>query len=124
MSKQNIENIAKSDRNFTQTFVNHHILKDINFNGHRLIKNNISIPKIVMNLNNSYIPNPWLRNFKHRFYIKYRFYINGSVRLTKNADLDKYKYSGYVIGFDSRSDFSFTDGSMGKNIIIFGAGKG
>ena len=25
------------------------------------------------------------------------------------------------MGFDSRSEFSFTDGSMGKNVIIFGA---
>ena len=45
----------------------------------------------------------------------------GSVNLTKNADLDKYKYSGYSTGFDSRSEFSFTDGSFGKNTIIFGA---
>ena len=41
--------------------------------------------------------------------------------LTKNVDLDKYIYSGYDIGFDSRSEFSFTDGSMGRNVIIFGA---
>ena len=45
----------------------------------------------------------------------------GSVKLTKNADPEKYKYSGYGIGFDSRSEFLFTDGSMGNNAIIFGA---
>ena len=45
----------------------------------------------------------------------------GSVKLTKNADPGKYKYICYGIGFDSRSEFSFSDGSMGKNIIIFGA---
>ena len=45
----------------------------------------------------------------------------GSEKLTKNADPDKYKYSGYGIGFDSRSQFSFIDGSMGKNVIVFGA---
>ena len=45
----------------------------------------------------------------------------GAVKLTKDADPDKYKYSGYGIGFDLRSEFSFTDGSMGKNGIIFGA---
>ena len=45
----------------------------------------------------------------------------GSVKLTKNADPDKYKYSGCSIGFDSRSQFSFTDGRMGKNVIIFEA---
>ena len=33
----------------------------------------------------------------------------GSVKITKNADPDKYKYSGYGIGLYSRSEFSFTD---------------
>ena len=28
--------------------------------------------------------------------------------------------SGYGIGFDSRSEFSFTDGRIEKNVIIFG----
>ena len=45
----------------------------------------------------------------------------GSVKLTKNADPDKYKYSGYDIRFDSRSGLSLTDGSMGRNVIIFGS---
>ena len=31
----------------------------------------------------------------------------GAVTLTKNADIDKYGYSAYVIGFDRRSSFSF-----------------
>ena len=31
----------------------------------------------------------------------------GAVNLTKNADIDKYDYSGYGIGFDRRSSFSF-----------------
>ena len=45
----------------------------------------------------------------------------GSVKLVKNADPDKYKYRGYSIGFAFHSEFSFTDGSMGKNVIIFGS---
>ena len=45
----------------------------------------------------------------------------GSVKLTKNADLDKYKYTGYGIAFYSRSEFLFTDRSYGKNVIVFGA---
>ena len=43
------------------------------------------------------------------------------MKLTKNADLDKYKYSGYSLGFDSHSQFSLPDGTYGKNAIIFGA---
>ena len=42
-------------------------------------------------------------------------------KLTKNADLDKYKYSGYGIGFNSRSEFPLPDGTMGKNVIILAA---
>ena len=45
----------------------------------------------------------------------------GGVKLTKNDDPDKCKYSGYDIGFDSRSYFSLPDGSMRRNVIIFGA---
>ena len=45
--------------------------------------------------------------------------LSGSVKLTKNADLDKYKYTGYDLGFDSRSEFLFKDGSFGKNVMIF-----
>ena len=43
----------------------------------------------------------------------------GAVTLTKNADIDKYGYSGYGIGFDRRSSFSFPSGEFGQNIIIF-----
>ena len=40
--------------------------------------------------------------------------------MTKNADIDKYKYSGYGIGFDRKGEFSFSNG-FGRNCIIFGA---
>ena len=32
--------------------------------------------------------------------------LSGAVRLTKNADIDKYQYLGYGIGFDRKSSFS------------------
>ena len=44
MSKENIENITKSNSSFAPTFVDYHVLPDINFNGHCLM-NNIHIPK-------------------------------------------------------------------------------
>ena len=44
----------------------------------------------------------------------------GAVELTKNNDPDKYEYSGYSVGFDSCSQFSWEDGNSRKNIIIFG----
>ena len=50
MSEESIENITKSDSNFTATFLDHHVLPDINFNGHCLMKNNISVLEKVINL--------------------------------------------------------------------------
>ena len=43
----------------------------------------------------------------------------GGVKVTKNADIDKYGYSGYRIRFDRRETFSFPGGGFGCNVIIF-----
>ena len=40
--------------------------------------------------------------------------------MTKNPDIDKYKYSGYGIGFDRHESFSFNNG-IGRKVMIFGA---
>ena len=42
-----------------------------------------------------------------------------TVTSNKNADPNKYGYSGYGIGFGALSQFSLPDGSWGKNVIIF-----
>ena len=44
----------------------------------------------------------------------------GAVTLTKNSDIENYGYSGFGIGFDRRSSFSFPGGGFGQNILIFG----
>ena len=102
MSEESTENITKSGSNFAPTFADHHLLPDMNFNENSLIKN-ISIPKKVINLYISYALGPQLRNLNIDFTLGNRLF--GSVKLTKNADLDKYKYPGYGIGFDSHSEF-------------------
>ena len=45
----------------------------------------------------------------------------GEVKITKNADISKYKYSEYGIGFNLKGSFLHADGTYGVNIIIFGA---
>ena len=44
----------------------------------------------------------------------------GAVTLTKNTDIDKYKYSGCGIGFNRKGTFSFPGGGFGQNVLIFG----
>ena len=45
----------------------------------------------------------------------------GAVKTTKNADISKYKYSGYGIGFESKRSFLHANRTYGVNVIIFGA---
>ena len=42
------------------------------------------------------------------------------VTLTKNADINRYKCSGYGIRFDRRGIFSIPGTRLGRGIIIFG----
>ena len=44
----------------------------------------------------------------------------GAVSITKNADIDKSKYSGYGIGFNRTGIYLLLDRSFGKNVVIFG----
>ena len=44
----------------------------------------------------------------------------GAVTLTKNADVEKYGYAGFGIGFNRRLSFSFPGGEFGQNVLIFG----
>ena len=81
----------------------------MNFNGHCLTKNNISISKTV-------IISCTLRAQSKKLNTDITL-INcllGSVKLTKTVYLDKYKYTGYGMGIDSRSEFLFTDESYEK----------
>ena len=76
-------------------------------------------PNNVVNLFIVYELGIWSRDLNTDFTLKDCLF--GAVKLTKNTDPDKFKCSGYGIGLDSRSEFSLSDGSMGKNVVIFGA---
>ena len=120
MLEERIENMIKSGSNFAPSFVDPHLLPDMNFHGHCLINKNVSIPKKVINLYISYTLGPRLINLNTDFTLGSCLF--GSVKLTKNADLDKYKYTGYYgIEFDSRSEFLFIDVGYGKVTLSFGA---
>ena len=47
--------------------------------------------------------------------------LSGAVKLTKNVDIDKYRYFRYGIGFDEKGFYSRPSGGTGKSVIIFGA---
>ena len=88
------------------------------FNGSCLRQDKVTYShgKIV----NTYIVYEISKNYSIRTYPTLESFLFGAVSLTKNADIDQYKYSGYGIGFDRKNEFSFGNG-YGKNLIIFGA---
>ena len=49
-----------------------------------------------------------------------KIFLFGAVTSTKNTDIDRYGYSGYGIGFDRKSSFSFPSSGFGQNVLIFG----
>ena len=63
------------------------------------------------------IVGPQLRNLNTHFTLVNCLF--GSIKLTKNADLGKYMYTGYNIEFKSHSKFLFTDGSYGEKCHYF-----
>ena len=117
LSEESIENITTSESNFSPTLTNCYPLSDIKFDGHCLINNNNDPSLSVVNFYIGYTLDQWSRDLDTNFTLGNCLF--GSVKLTKNADLSKYKSSRYSTGFDFRLQFSFTDGRVGKNFIIF-----
>ena len=60
----------------------------------------------------------WSQDLNTAFSLKTCLF--GAVKLTKNADPDKYFYLGYRIGFQSRLLFLFPGFNWVKNVVIFG----
>ena len=89
------------------------------FNGGLLYqeKYNAKIGGLILSIYTVYSLSPRTINFS--FVLKNCLF--GAVEITKKADVDKYKYSEYGIGFDTKGSFTHPDGGCGRNVIIFGA---
>ena len=89
----------------------------ITYNGSFLNK----FPPAILHRNkaNIYIVYEITSNYSDINYPTLENCLFGSVKLTKNADIDKYGYFGYGIGFVRETSFSFGN-EIGKNVIIFG----
>ena len=70
----------------------------------------------TVNINIVYEKNLWNRGYED--YPTLENSLFGAVRLVKIADIDKYKYSGFGIGYDRHGTFSVAN-RFGKNVITF-----
>ena len=81
-------------------------------------KNATFTPPNIINIFIVYELDTWSRDLNSDFTVKDCLF--GGVKFSKNADPDKYAYTGCGVGFNSRSESSLPDSSVGKNVIIFG----
>ena len=79
----------------------------VKFNGNSLIKQNK--PKFNRKIVNIYTVYD-LHTNSNDFDPTLQNCLFGAVKLTKNSDIDKYEYSGYGIGFDSKGRFLHSNG--------------
>ena len=70
----------------------------------------------MVNLFIVYELNIWTQDLNAEFTLK--DCLLGAVKLTKNANPNKYSYSGNGTGFDSCSIFSIPDFDWGKNVLF------
>ena len=122
------ESNSKSNKEVKPPIISNHSI----FQKHRWMKNsktrlifagscfkqgNIMLtPRNVVNLYIAYELDAWWQDLNAEFTLKDCLF--WACKLTKNADPDKYSYSGYSIGFYSYSFFTLQNDSS-ENVAIF-----
>ena len=118
MSGESTKNRHTSGNIFALELINNYTLRKVKFKGicwkqvHFLYKN-------VLNLYISYKLDIWSKDFSPDFTLGNHLF--GAIKLIKINDPDKYAYSTCGVGFDARSQCLWLDGSLGKNVVSFGA---
>ena len=118
LSAESIKPPTTSDNSLIQALSYYGIKTRVKFTGSCLKQSKISYThgKVIniyivyeLGASSSHVNDPTLKNC-----------LFGAVTSTKNADIDKYRYSGCGIGFDRRGSFSFPGGAYDQNVLIFG----
>ena len=118
MSDEKINSIKTSNHSVTPSLDYYGTKTRVEFNGSCLKQDKVTFNhgEVV----NIYIVCEMSKSVKISGYLTLENYLFGAVALTKNPDIDRYKYSGYGIGFDIHGSFSFPGTGLGRNVIILG----
>ena len=116
LSAESIKPPTTSDNSLTPALSSYGTKARIKFTGSCRKQSNISYThgKVVdiyivyeLDASSSHNNDPTLKNC-----------LFGAVTLTKTADIYKYGYSGYGVGFDRRLSFSFSGGGFGQSVLF------
>ena len=118
LSDEKINSIKRSNHSITPNLDYYGTKTRVKFNG-RCLKQD----SVIFNYGkraNIYIVYGISRGINISNYPTLKNCLFGAVTLTKNADINNFKYSGYGIGFDRHGSFSFPGNGLGRNVIVFG----
>ena len=89
----------------------------VKFSGSCLKQDKVTYnPRIIINIYTVYEIS---KNYNIRSYPTLKNCLFRAVSLTRHANIDQYKYSGYSVGCDRRGEFSFDSRGFCRNVIIF-----
>ena len=120
LSDESIKSFPTSDKSLTPLIDYYGYNIRVNFNGSILGQSKVSYTH--EKTENIYIVYKLTGSSPHSDDPTLKICLFGAVTLTKNADIDNYGYSGYGIGFDRTSSFSFSGVGFGQHVLIFGVG--
>ena len=117
MSDEKINSIKTPNHSVTPSLDDYGTKTRVEFNGSCLKQDKVTFNhgEVV----NIYIVCEMSKSVKISGYPTLENCLFGAVTLTKNPDIDRYKYSGYGIGFDRHGSFSFPGTGLGRNVIIW-----
>ena len=118
LSDERLDSIIASNYKITPELSFYGTKTKVEFNGSCLKQDKVTYNHGTMV--NIYIVYEISKNYSISSYPTLENCLFGAVSLSKNADIDQHKYSGYGIGFDRYGESSFGNGH-GKSCIIFGA---
>ena len=112
MSDERLDSITASKYKISPELSFYGTKAKVEFNGSCLKQDKVTyIHGTIVNI---YIVYEISKNYNISSYPTLDNSLFGAVSLTKNADIDQYKCSGYGIGFDRHGEFRFGNG-LGKN---------
>ena len=117
LSDERIKSITTSNYGIAPELSYYGTKTTVKFSGSCLKQDKATYNGAIVNI---YIVYEISKNYNISSYPTLENCLFGAVSLTKNVDINQYKYSGYDIGFDRKAEFSFGNG-FGRNVIIFGA---
>ena len=119
LSDERINSIKRFDHSITPNLDDYHgTTTRVEFNGSCFKQDSVTFnDKREVNI---YIVYEISKSFNISIYPTLENCLFGAVTLNKLADIDRYKYSGYGIGFYRHGSFSFPGTRLDWNVTIFG----